>query len=109
VIDATSAKLLTEPLSSRKPEIGDGDAKASIKAQNILRLQIAVIDTKAMAILDCVKQLQEDMLDKSVISQIPTAVQNLAEQISIAGIFHDDVRVTILLDNTVKGCDPRMS
>jgi hypothetical protein len=74
MVDTAGAKLLAEPVRCRKPEIGDGDAKTTIEAQNILRLQVAVIDTEAMALLNCVKQLQEHMLDKGVISQVPTAV-----------------------------------
>jgi hypothetical protein len=68
VVDAASAKLLAKPLSGRQPKISDRNAKATIKAQNVLWLQVAVINTKTVAILDCIKQLQEDMLDKAVIS-----------------------------------------
>jgi hypothetical protein len=109
VVDATSTKLLTEPLGGRQPEISDGDTKPVIETQHVLRLQVAMVNTEAVAILDCAKQLQENMLDETVIPQISTVIQNLSEQVSIAGILHDDVSVIVLLDHPVKGGNPWVS
>jgi hypothetical protein len=61
-----------------------------------------------MAVLDCVKQLQENMLYEAIVAQVPTTVQDLPKQVSIAGILHDDVCVTVLLDNPMKGGDAWM-
>lgn len=109
MVDATGAKLFTEPLSGRQPKISDCDTQPVIEAQHILRLQVAMINTEIMTVLDCVKQLQENMLDEVIIAQITTAVQDLPEQVSIAGVLHDDVRMIVLLDNPMKGSDAWVS
>jgi hypothetical protein len=68
VVNASSAKFLTKPLGGRQPKIGDSDTKPVIKTKDILRLQVTMIDTEAVTVLNCAKQLQEHMFDEVVIA-----------------------------------------
>ena len=67
VVNASSAKFLTKPLSGGQPKVGDSDTKSIIKTHDILRLQITMINTEAVTVLNCAKQLQEHMFDEVVI------------------------------------------
>lgn len=108
MIYTARTELLAKTLSGCEPKICDCDSKTVVEAEHVLWLQVAVINTEAMAILDCVKQLQKYMLDKIVVPQVPTAVQDLAEQVPVAGILHDNVCVVVLLDHSMQGGDTRM-
>lgn len=63
MVDATSAELLAHFISGCEAKVRDGNAKAIIVAENVLRLQITVIDTETVAILNCIEQLKEHMFD----------------------------------------------
>lgn len=106
---AARTKLLAEFICSSEAKVGDGDAVTAIEAEDILWLQITVIDTERMAVLDCFKELKEYVLDESVFPKVPTTVQNLREQIMIRCVVQDDVCVAIILDNPVKRNNARVS
>lgn len=57
MINAARAKLVTDFVSGGETEVGDGDAEAAVKTENILWFQVPVIDTEGVAVLNCVKQL----------------------------------------------------
>ena len=56
-----------------------------------------------MAVLDCVKQLQEYFLNKIVIAQITTMVEDLRKQVAVLAIVHNDIGVLWVLDDAVEG------
>lgn len=57
MVNATSAEFLAESVGGGETEIGDGDAKATVKAEDVFGLQVAVINTKIVAVFDCVEHL----------------------------------------------------
>lgn len=54
VIDTPCTELLAYFVSGCEAKVGDGNAKAIVEAENVLRLQVAVINTEAMTVLNCV-------------------------------------------------------
>jgi hypothetical protein len=58
-----------------------------------------------MTVLYCIQQLKEYVLYEIIIPEIATIVEDLREQIAIAGVVHDDVRVGKVLDHAVESND----
>jgi len=105
MVNATCAKLFAQLISSCQAKVGYGNAKAIVEAENILGLQITVVDTEIMTILNCIEQLEEDVPDQCVIPEIAAAMQYLREQVVIWCVVHDDVGAVVFLDNTMEGDD----
>ena len=108
MIHAPGAELLTQLVSGRETKVGDSKAVAVVEAENVLWLEVAVIDTKAMAILNCVKQLQEDVFDQNVVAKIAAIMEDLREQVVVRGVVQDNIRPVVFLDDAVKGDDVRV-
>lgn len=108
MINATSAELLANLIGSCETEVSDGNLDTSRERQNVLRLQIAVVDPKRVAVLDGIEQLKEDLLDEVVITEVSTAVEDLCEQVTIASVIHNDVGAVVILDNAVESDDVRV-
>lgn len=54
MIDAAGTKFVAKFIGSGKTKVSDSDTQAIVKAKDVFRLQIPMIDTKRVAILDCV-------------------------------------------------------
>ena len=50
VVNATSAKFIAEPVGCSEAEVGDGDLKTVVEAENVLWLQISVKNTESGSI-----------------------------------------------------------
>ena len=99
MVDTAGAELGAHPVRGSKTEVRDGEAKPTVEAQDVLRLQVAMIDTDTMAILNCVKQLKENVFDEVVIAEIPAIVKDLGKEIAITAILQDDEGVIVVLDD----------
>jgi len=66
VVDATSAKFITEFVSCSEAEVGDCYPKAIVEAEDVLWLQISLVNTERVAVFHCVEQLEEDVPCSSV-------------------------------------------
>jgi hypothetical protein len=108
VIHAACAKLFADFVRRCEAEICEGHPQPPVEAQHVLGLQVAVVNAEGVAILHCVQQLEEDMLDEDVVPEIAAIMEDLCEQITIAGVVHDDVRVVEVLYDPVEGDDVRM-
>jgi hypothetical protein len=108
VVDAPGAKFIAEPVGGSEAEIGDGDLKTVVEAENVLWLQVSVKNTERVAVFHCVEQLEEDVLDESVVPEIATTMQDLGEEIVVRCIVHDDVGVVALFDDTMEGDHARV-
>ena len=108
MVDATSAKLVAVLVGSSKTKVGDGDPETVIEAEDVLWLQISVVDTERVAVLDSVEQLQEDVLDEAIVPKIAAAMQDLGEEIVIRRIIHNDICVGALVHNAVEGDHARV-
>jgi 23S rRNA U2552 (ribose-2'-O)-methylase RlmE/FtsJ len=104
VIHAAGPELLADCLSSGQPKIRDRKPKSRVKAKHILRLEVAVIDAQRMAVIDGVEQLEENMLDQVILAKITSLMQNLAKEIPIWTVIHDDEGAVLLFNDAMK-CD----
>ena len=109
MIHAASAKLVANFLSRSETKICDGHTEAIVEAKDVLGLQIPMINTQSMAIVNCVEQLKENILDEGVVSQIAAAMENLRKQIMIRCVIHDDISVVEVLHNAVECDNARVS
>jgi len=108
VIDATSAKFITEFVTCSKAEVGYCDPKAVVEAENVLWLQVSVVNTERVAVFHCVEQLEEDVLDESIVSEITATMQDLGEEIVVRCIVHDDVGMISLINDAMEGDHARV-
>lgn len=102
MVDAACAKLLTQFVSSCEAKVGDGNAKAIVEAENILWLQVTVINTETMTVLNCVEQLKEHVFNQCVVPEIAAAMQYLREQVVVWCVVHDDVGAVVVLHDTMQ-------
>ena len=111
MIHAASAKLVANFLSRSETKICDGHTEAIVEAKDVLGFQIPMINTQSMAIVSCIEQLKENILDETVVSKIATAMENVREQILVRCIVHDDVHVCLVevLHDTVEGDNAQVS
>ena len=64
-----------------------------------------MIDAQRVAVIDCVEELEENVFDEVVSAKITSLLQNLAEQITIRTIIHNDEGAIILFDDTMERDD----
>ena len=74
MIHAAGPELLADCLSSGQPKIRDRKPKSRVKAKHILRLEVTVIDTQRMAVIDRVEELEESVLDQVIVAKITSFV-----------------------------------
>ena len=108
MVDAARTELCAHPVGSGQTKVCDSEPQTVIKAENILWLEIAVINTERVAILNRIEQLKEYLLDQLVIAQVSTMLEDLGEEIAIGAVVHDDPRVVIVFNNAVKSDDTGM-
>jgi hypothetical protein len=108
MVDAPCTELLAQLISSGEAKIGDGNAKAIVEAENILRLQVTVINTETMTILNCIEQLKEYVLNQSVVPEIAAAMQYLREQVVVRCVVHDNIGAVVVLNDTMQSNDARV-
>jgi hypothetical protein len=108
VINATSTKLLAEPICRGKAEIGDSDSKAAVEAEDVLGFEVPMIYSQRMAIFDGVEKLKEYMFNQVILTEVTAMVQYLRKEVSIGSVVHDEVGVAMLLHNPVEGDNIRM-
>lgn len=101
VVDATGAELLAKPIGSSKAEISDGHPESAIEAENVLGFKVPVINAERMAIFDGIKKLKENVLNKVILAEVATMMQDLREEVSVGGVVHDEVCVVVLFHNPV--------
>ena len=93
VVDTTSPELRAHPLRGSQTKVRDSEAKSIVKAENVLRLQIAVVDAAIVTPLDGIYQLKEHVANALTVSQERPFVKNLSKKIPARCEIHDDVRV----------------
>ena len=63
MVNTTGAKLLAKPICRSEAEIGDGNSKSAVEAEDVLGFEVAMINPQRMAIFDSVEKLEEDMFN----------------------------------------------
>ena len=67
MVDAACPELVAHAIGSSETEVGDGKAETVVEAENILGLQVAVCDTRVVAHLQCVHELDECTTEKRLV------------------------------------------
>jgi len=57
-----------------------------------------------MAVIDRVEELEENVLDQVILAKITSFVQNLAKEITVWTVIHNDEGAIVLFDDAMK-CD----
>lgn len=108
MIDTTSPEFRAHTFSGSQTKVRDGKAKTVLEAEDVLRLQVAVVDVQRMAVLNCIEQLKEDLPDKIVISEISSVMEDLREEVTVWTVVHDDPGILLIFDDAMKGHNARM-
>ena len=104
MVHAAGPELLADFLSGGQPKIRDRKPQAPVKAEDILRLEITVIDAQGMTVIDRIEELEEYVFDQVISAKITALLQNLAKQITIWAVIHNDEGAIFLFNDTMK-CD----
>lgn len=72
-------------------EVGELAGHALVSHQNVLRLQVPVVDSNGVAVLDGVQDLEEGPLGKSIITNELALLGDVGEQITFWAVFDDNV------------------
>lgn len=108
MVNATCPKLITDTIRCSESEIGDSELETVVEAEDILRLQVSVINAQRVAVLDGVEELEEDVLDEAIVSEVSSLVKDLREEVAIWAIVHDEVNEGTVLDDSMEGYDVGM-
>lgn len=68
-----------------------------------------MVDAQRVAVIDRVEELEENVFDEVVAAKITSLLQDLAEQITIRTVIHDDKGAIILFNDTMERDDIRMN
>ena len=74
MVHAAGPELLTHFVSGGQSKIGDSKSHAPVEAKNVLRLEVTMIDTHRMTILDRIEELKEYVLDQVILAKITSLV-----------------------------------
>ena len=77
MIDTASPELLADFVGRCEAEISDGDMETTVEAENILRFEIAMINTQRVTVLHCIEQLEKDPFDEIVVPEVAAVVKDL--------------------------------
>jgi hypothetical protein len=68
-----------------------------------------VVDSQRVAVIDRIEELEENVFDEVVSAKITSLLQNLAEQIPIRTVIHNDKGAIFLLNDTMERDDVRVN
>lgn len=103
MVHAARAELGAHPFCGGQTKVRNGKAQTVVEAENVLRLQVAVVDVERVAVLNCVEQLKEHILDELVIAEVSAIMENLSEEIAVRAVVHDNPSEMRVFDNAIKG------
>jgi hypothetical protein len=67
-----------------------------------------VVDAQRVAVIDRIEELEENVFDEVVLAKITTLLQNLAEQITIRTVIHNDEGAIFLFNDAMERDDIRV-
>lgn len=71
--------------------------------ENIFRLQIPMIDSYGMAILNSIQELEKGVLGQSIITHEMALFGDVGEEIAFRAILHDNIRAFWAIQNPFQG------
>lgn len=81
MVDASGTELAARSIGGGEAEVGNRDSKTIVKAHHVLGLQVAMVDSVIVTVLNAVDELQEHFANDGVLAKIPTLVKDLMEEV----------------------------
>jgi hypothetical protein len=86
-----TAKIRSDWLRGRKTKICKLDLSAVLGDQDILWLEISVVDTERMAILNSIEELQENPLRQDVVAYKVAMLGDVREKVTLWAVLDNDI------------------
>lgn len=99
----TTAIITRDAIRGGKSKVGEFDRAALIGDEDVLRLQIAMVDSLGMAKLDGIQNLQEGMLGQTVISNETALFGDIGKKISFRAEFENHERAIWAVEDSDQG------
>ena len=74
-----------------KSKVGQFDGHALVGDQDVLRLQVPVVDSNGMAVLDSIQNLEKSPLGKGVVTDILASFGDVGKEITLRAVLNDNV------------------
>lgn len=74
-----------------KAKVGQLAGHALVSHQNVLRLEVPVVDSNGVAVLDGIQDLEEGPLGKSIITNKLALFGDVGEQVTFGAVLNDNV------------------
>lgn len=78
-------------VSRGESKVGQLAGHAMVSNQNVFRLQVPVVNSNGVAVLDGIQDLEEGTLGKGFIPNILGLFCDAGEEITLGAVFHDNV------------------
>jgi hypothetical protein len=95
--------VLRDGISGSEAEVCEQNIGARVGNQNVLRLEVPVVDSQAVAVLHGIQDLEEGAPDKSIITHISTLFGDIREQVALRAVFQDNIGAVFVVDNLQHG------
>ena len=99
----SAAVVLRDGIRGSKAEICKQHIGARVGYQNVLRLQVPVVDSQAVAVLHGIQDLEKGAPDKSIITHISPFFGDIREQVSFWAVFQHNIGAVLVVDNLEHG------
>lgn len=99
-IESRSASIvLGTVIGGGQTEVSQLDSVAMVGDQDVLRLQIPVVNSKLMAVLHGIQDLEEDLLGKFILTHIPTTLRDIQEEVALGAILQNNIDAVGIIHN----------
>ena len=78
-------------VSGGQSKIGEFAGHSLVSHQNVLRLEVPVVDSNGVAVLNGIQDLEESPLGKGIITNVLALFGDVGEQVTLWAILNDNV------------------
>lgn len=90
-------------IRSRQAEVSQLDSVTMVGDQDVLRLQVPMVDSELVAVIDGIEDLKEDLLGELVIADILSTLCDVEEQVTFRAELENDEYTIDIVYNLVHG------
>ena len=73
-----------------KAKVGQLDGHATIRHEDILRLEVAMVDLLRMAVIDGIQDLEKDRLGEVVVAEVTATLGDVGEEVAVGTVLDND-------------------
>jgi len=92
----------------RQAKVGELDGPAIVHHKDVLRLEVPVVDSARVAVLDSRNNLQKYISGLHVVTNILTLLGDLGKKVTFGAVLKHDIRAIRALQGLMQGHDVRM-